>query len=111
MAIVTLAGAAGDGVSTSRLLFSFSLGYVGFEFHFGLSRTVGFVLCRVHGVFEQFFVVFACFPLFFVHQLAILVECVRIVVLRVPFEEFASFGFRFLDNFGSQRTWQTSGFT
>ena len=65
----------------------------------------------MHGVFEEFFLVLANFPLFLVHQLAVLIQRVRVIVLRITFEELTSLGLRLLDNLGSQRTWESSGFS
>ena len=64
----------------------------------------------MHGVLEEFLVIFAHFPLIFFHQLAVLVERIRIVVLRISFEEFATFALGLFDDFGSKFARQTSGF-
>ena len=63
----------------------------------------------MHGVFEELFLVLADFPLLLVHQLAILIQRVRIIVLRIALEELAAFGLRLLDDLGSQRARKTSG--
>ena len=65
----------------------------------------------MHGIFEEFFIVLSGFPFILLHQLAILVEIIRIVVLRISFEEFASFAFRLFNDFRSKLTRQASGFT
>ena len=56
----------------------------------------------MHGVFKELFIIFAKFPLVFLHQLAVLVECIGIVVLRIAVEELTSFAFRLFNEFGSE---------
>ena len=63
-------------------------------------------MSRVHGVFEELFVVLAQFPLVLLHQLAVLVQSIGIVVLRIAGEELVSFAFGLLYDFGSQLTRQ-----
>ena len=65
----------------------------------------------MHGIFEELFVILAYVPFILLHQLTVFVETVRIVILRIPFKEFTAFTLRLFNNFRSEFTRQTSGFT
>ena len=64
----------------------------------------------MHSVLEEFLVVFANFPVFLVHELAIFVKRVRIVLLRVALEELASLFLCLLNDLRRERSRQASGF-
>ena len=83
---------------------------VSLEFHFRFTGTISLILCWVHSVLEELLVVFTNFPVFLVHELAIFVERVRIVLLRITLEELASLFLSLLDNLRRERSRQASGF-
>ena len=60
----------------------------------------------MHGIFEEFFIIFSQIPFILFHHLAILVERIRIIILWISGEELTAFTFRFLHEFRSQRTRQ-----
>ena len=76
------------------------------EIFFRLTAFICLILCRMHGIFKEFLFVLAKFPFILFHHLAVLVQRVRIVVLRISGEEFTSFTFSLFYQFGSQRTRQ-----
>ena len=65
----------------------------------------------MHGVLEKFLIVRTQFPTLFFHLLAIVVEVVWVVLLRVCIEELASFCLCHLHKFWSNRSRQTTCLT
>ena len=100
----------GFGIVQGRFVtFGAALLHISQEVFFCLAALVGLVLCRVHGIFKEFLIVFPKFPFVLFHQLAILVKGIGIVVLRVAVEEFTSFTFSFFHNFRCKLTRQFTG--
>ena len=65
----------------------------------------------MHGIFEEFFIIFSQIPFVLFHHLAILIERIRIIILWVSGKELTAFAFGFLNDFGSQRARQFTSFT
>ena len=79
-----------------------------FETLFGYAGLVVAVLAVVHGQFEEFFVVGAAVPAVVGHFLAVLVEGIGVVLLRVGVGKLVAFLVGQFDDFGGQGTGQSS---
>ena len=88
---------------------STALLYIFQEVSLRLSTLVSLILCRMHGIFEEFFVVLSGFPFLLPHHLTILFQLVRIVVLRIAGKELAAFAFCLFHDFRSQFARQLTG--